>query len=135
MIKSKFRIWAIMPFILSLIIIISLVILYLHQEFIFDPNTPIFFASFFSLFFIYFLTMLIFGELRTKSIKVYIDNNSITKRNFIGLGIKTKFELNNITGFKTSNISSKSETYEYLYIMFNDKKIVKLSEFYHKNYK
>ena len=79
--------------------------------------------------------MMIWGELRTKAIKVYIDNSSITKRNFLGLGTTTIYNFSQVSGFRTSNVSSKSGTYEYLYIIVNDKKVIKISEYYHRNYK
>ena len=79
--------------------------------------------------------MLTWGELRTKAVKVYLDNSSITKKSFIGLGTNTTYKFAQISGFIISNVSSKSGTYEYLYIIVNDKKVIKLSEFYHGNYK
>ena len=79
--------------------------------------------------------MLTWGELRTKAVKVLIDNSSITKKSFLGFGTKTTYKFSQIGGFSTSNVSSKSGTYEYLYIIVNDKKVIKLSEFYHGNYK
>jgi hypothetical protein len=37
-------------------------------------------------------------------------------------------------GFKTSKLSSRAGTYEYLYLLVGNKKTIKLSEFYHRNY-
>ena len=81
------------------------------------------------------MSMLVFGELRTKAVKIYIGNSSIAKKSFLGLGLETTYNFSDLSGYKTSKLSSKNGTYEVLYVMSGDKKVIKLSEFYHSNYK
>jgi len=80
-------------------------------------------------------TWVVIGELRTRVISVRIENEHFIIKRFLGLGISRRFDLSDISGFKTSILSSKSGSYEYLYLMVGTKKIAKLSEFYHSNYK
>jgi hypothetical protein len=75
---------------------------------------------------------LVFGELRTQIIEVKILNNYIEKKNYIGFNQKYKFE--DFDGFQTSIISSRSGSFEYLYFIKDNKKVIKISEAYHKNY-
>ena len=52
----------------------------------------------------------------------------------MGVGPKTDINIDQLTGYKLSSISSKSGTFEYFYLIDNNRKVVKLSTFYHKNY-
>jgi hypothetical protein len=90
---------------------------------------------FFSSFFVFVWVWLIFGELRTKTISIEIKGRTFVIKRYLGLGTSRRFDLGDISGFKTSILSSKSGSYEYLYLMVGSKKIAKLSEFYHSNYK
>lgn len=76
---------------------------------------------------------LLFGELRTKMIKVEIDKNEIIIKRFFGLKTES-YKNQEIDGWKYSHLSSRGGTYEYLYLYKNEKKIIKISEYYHKNY-
>lgn len=83
--------------------------------------------------FTFSFVFLFFGELRTKCIMVELVNNKIIVKRFFG--IKTeRYKLVDIKGFKTSLLSSNHNTYEYLYLYKNEDKIIKISQFYHKNY-
>ncbi len=55
--------------------------------------------------------------------------------NFLGLGFSKEIHFSEIDGFKVAILPSEYEDYEYLYIMKNRRKIINLSEFYHKNLK
>jgi hypothetical protein len=81
--------------------------------------------------FAFTLAFLVLGEARQKIIKISIDSNSISKINLFGL---KKYNFRDFDGFQTSFISSKNGTYEYLYLVRNNKKVIKISEQYHKNY-
>jgi hypothetical protein len=61
-----------------------------------------------------------------------INNNQIEKKNY--LGFRQKYDFRDFNGFQTSIISSKSGRFEYLYFIKDNKKIIKISEAYHKNY-
>jgi hypothetical protein len=134
MIKSKFRLWAFLPpvlvlmvsFLLGLIVAVS-----------FQPKVDIssFVAFFVVLLFVFILLWLVLGELRTKEIKVTIDGDQIKVRNFLGAGMTKFYRFNEVDGFKTSILEARQGDYEYLYLIKNNRKVVKLSEFYHRNYK
>lgn len=85
-------------------------------------------------FFIFIWVWLVFGELRTKVIKVEIDEIQITVSNFLGFGARKHYALDQFDGFETALLPSAYDAYEYLYLIENGKKIVKLSQFYHSNY-
>lgn len=78
--------------------------------------------------------MMIFGELRRRTIKVTIDNETITVRRYLGWGREELHFLNTFDGYHVTNLQSRYGSYEYLYLIRDGRKIIKLSEFYHKNY-
>ena len=82
--------------------------------------------------FLYTWIWLVFGELRTKIIIVTIKDLLIEKKNYLGQNRQYNFK--DFDGYKTSILSSRGGTFEYLYIVKNDEKIIKISEAYHKNY-
>ena len=75
---------------------------------------------------------LVYVELRQKIIVVQINDNRISKRNY--LGQTEEFDFRDFEGYETSTISFNSGTFEYLYLVQNDKKRIKVSEQYHRNY-
>lgn len=109
----------------SLAVLVSFFII--KGSYFFGDNTPLFFKVFFSLFFLYMLLSLIFGELRSKVIVVFIWDTFIEKKGFGGIGYKIVFKNNEIEGYTISNISSKLGICEFLYVIKNKKKVVKIS--------
>ena len=84
---------------------------------------------------IFTLIWLIYGELRTKAIKVEIFDGKISVRRYLGLGIRKVYLISEFDGFETALLPSRIGPEEYLYLTINQKKIVKLSHSYHKNYR
>ncbi len=81
------------------------------------------------------LAWILLAEVRSKAITVALEANSLTVRGYYGLGSKRSILYADCSGFTTSDLPTESgQTYEYLYVMQNGKKVVKVSEFYHKNY-
>jgi hypothetical protein len=81
------------------------------------------------------LIWLFWGEFRTKMIKVTIDGDVILVRRFGGLSTESEFLISEFDGFKISRQSYGARGIkEYLYLMKGNRKIVKISEAYHKNY-
>src|SRR5690606_13126487 len=76
---------------------------------------------------------IVVGEIRTKFIIVEITENKIIVKRFFGLK-REIFKFSEIKGWKYSYLSSIGGTYEYLYFYKNNRKVIKISEFYHKNY-
>ncbi len=134
MTKSKFSLWVILT--TFIIVILSGVNYLIFSTLIFtDNNNKMSFGVVLFIGLLLFtLVWLIFGELRTKIITVVIDSNMISIRNFWGIGRKISFQLSDFDGYKTALLPSKYKTYEYLYLMQDGKKKVKISQFYHHNY-
>jgi hypothetical protein len=133
MVQSRFRFFGFLPgaLFLGLVFIMS----WGTGSFMEAPITtdPVLDLIFF-LFMFFVLLWLGMGELRTKALAVAIRPGAITVRRFYGLGPIRSYNLSDFDGFTTSLLTSKSDTYEYLYLMKGDKKVLKLSEYYHKNY-
>ena len=133
MVQSKFTVWTYVLFITSLFLL-SIVFILLSLLFE-DPSTGTTIVILIcSLLFIFILTWLVWGELRTKAIKISIESGKIKTRNYAGLGNEKIFLISEINGYKTSLLPAAYRDYEYLYLFVNDQKVIKLSEFYHKNY-
>ncbi len=75
-----------------------------------------------------------FGELRTKMIKIVIERDLISVRGFGGLLRKSEYSLSDFDEFRTTKIFSDGNINEYLYLIKRNRKIIKLSQAYHKNY-
>lgn len=134
MIKSKFRFWALFPFCASLFLLVILIFsaIKFYGKINSDNIFPMLLVF---IFFVLILIWLIWGELRTKAVKVSIDMDRLSYSNFLGLGNLRVLRFSEIDGFKIANLPSEYQDYEYLYVMVNKYKVIKLSEFYHKNYK
>ncbi len=78
---------------------------------------------------------LILGELRTKALKIAIHGNIVEKKAFLGFGRKVTYDLSDFDGFQTCDIATKNVVHEYLYLMKGDRKVVKISQAYHSNYR
>ena len=52
----------------------------------------------------------------------------------MGAGIEKKFYFNEFTGYKISILPSEYEEFEYLYLLIEERKVIKISQFYHSNY-
>lgn len=89
---------------------------------------------FYSPLLVFVILWLVFGELRTKMIKITLNDNLIIINKFAGFYKDEIIYYSEIDGYKLSILRSDSGSYEYLYLMKNNKKAVKISEFYHKNY-
>jgi hypothetical protein len=93
------------------------------------PITPLFILPIFA------LVWLIYGECRTKIIRVELNYDNIVIRRYFGLAKSITYYYADLTGFTITILPAQNTAYEYLYIKQGDKNIGKLSEFYHKNYK
>ncbi|MBN8703741.1 MAG: hypothetical protein J0M08_11800 [Bacteroidetes bacterium] len=131
MIKSKFTFKAyLVIFLLVLLVVVGIVtLLYVNPKTIND----LFQLEIATVLVVAFLFIaLLFNELRTKIILVEIRNDFIEKRNYMQHS-KT-FRFKDFDSFATSKLSSETDTFEYLYLIRANKKIIKISETYHSNY-
>jgi len=131
MIRSRFKLNALFPFIPAGVV---LWLLYDLRGALLPLDKLSFIVYLCLGLFLFILIWVFFGELRTKAIVVIIEGNSIKVSSFFGLGFSKKYYFNQLTGFKTSVLITKTTSYEYLYLMVNNKKVIKISEFYHSNY-
>ncbi len=133
MIQSKFK-----PLtILTINFCLGLLILLTASIFVFTGNVADDSAIAFAIILLFIFLMfvwLVWGEMRTKIIKIAIESDRISVRNYQGLGNKNVFFFSEVEGYKICVLPSEYKDYEYLYIFKNGQKIIKLSEFYHKNY-
>lgn len=131
--KSKFTFKS--YFLLVLIVAFGFLIWYVVPAFFNNPyyDEKLFPKIFVPSITIFSFIMLFFGELRTKRININLNKNEIIVKRFFGL-ITENYRFSEIDGWKYSHLSSRGGTYEYLYLIKDEKKIVKISQFYHKNY-
>jgi len=127
-IKSKFTFWAIILPIFLIAITILIVTLFNEIVYLKKGNNGLWFVE---LLLTFTWSWLLFGELRTKAIGVKIQNGIITKTNIFG---STSYRFDNFDGFAISQVWSKAGNHEYLYLVKDNEKIIKISEFYHRNY-
>lgn len=128
MINSKFKIR------IFLIIILFSISLTFQVLLSFD-----FFGLPIPLYFLYILLTftniwLFFGEMRMKIISLELNNSEIVIRRYFGLYKKEVFNYNEFEGFKISLLPGNEGFHEYLYLMKENKNVIKISDFYHKNY-
>ena len=129
---STFKFRAYVP--LGLFLLVTLLIIYFTKSFIEKPDLPILAILAFMLLFLFIWVWLLFGELRTKAIKLEIHEQEIFVRNYLGFGIRKVYKFSQFDGFETALLSTQYGEYEYLYLIKNQKKIIKISQFYHANY-
>ncbi|MGG1921802.1 hypothetical protein AB1278_08320 [Chryseobacterium sp. NRRL B-14798] len=130
--KTKFTFKVFLPALL-LIAFFYVIILVIPGIFITENyNTPLFPRIFIPSILIFSFVVL-FGEVRTKCISITINKNDIVAKRFFGLLTKT-YKISEIEGWKFSYLTGKGGTYEYLYLYKDGNKVVKISQFYHKNY-
>ena len=133
MTKSKFRLWVLLPSLL-LFGVPCLLYFIISNAAAEPPAKPFFPVYLVSGLFIFTWIWVVFGELRTKAIKVIIDGEDIKVRAFGGLSPERHYRFDDFDGFKTTVLSSRQGDYEYLYLIKKNKKVIKLSQFYHRNY-
>jgi hypothetical protein len=131
--KSKFRYPAYFVGLGSVLAAFSFVRFFI--EYVLKSSTPILIFVPICVFFFFVCWCFFWGEIRAKIVSVEIDEGKILVKRYIGLGATHVYPIECITGFNTSVLHSKGNTYEYLYLMIDNKKIAKLSEFYHSNYR
>lgn len=83
---------------------------------------------------LFLLYWIIWGELRTKALKITLENDVLTVKNFFGWGKSKQYLFSEFDGYRLSDLPGEYKDHEFLYIIKNKRKIIKLSDFYHKNY-
>lgn len=131
--KSRFRFWAFL--IVGVLCVLSSILLLFFMLWIADLKANISLMVLFAVGLFSFIWLWLFlGELRTKAIAVKFEDGLVSIKRFMGLVSSGVYPLKEFDGYKTCLLPSRSGFYEYLYLMKDGKKLVKLSEFYHSNY-
>ncbi len=132
--KSKFKFWA--YFLASISIFFSILLgSFVIKGDMFNPKVPLVLILLISAFFLFVWIWLIFGELRLKVIQVKLGYDSFEIKRYLGLGPTKTIYYQDLEGYRLSILSSNSGSYEYLYMIVNNKKVAKISEYYQVNYK
>jgi hypothetical protein len=129
--KSKFKYGA---YILAVLVILFTLAECFVLSFFFMDDIPIGLTIVVNLFVIFAWVWLVFGELRTKVIYVEIGYDNFIVKGYFGLGTSKTYYFNDTEGYKISILPAEGAVYEYLYVISGGKKVIKLSQFYHKNY-
>lgn len=130
--RSKFSLWAYFVFFYTALF--SCMLLFTILAMFYFDIVPYIFYVIITLVLVFVCSWLILGELRLKIVSVDIGIDSIKLKRFLGLGRQTVLYFDQMDGFKISYLPSSATVYEYLYLMSGEKKVLKLSQFYHKNY-
>lgn len=85
-----------------------------------------------SILFICVFAAIFLHEIKTKIVILSIKKNKIEKKTWLTKNISYDFK--DINGFQTRTVKGKFESYEYLYLLKDTKRIITLSQTYHKNY-
>ena len=83
---------------------------------------------------LFFIVWIIRGELRTKAIRVTIGYDKIKVSPYLGYGATKEYFFSEFEGYVLIILPAEYRDYEYLYLIKEGKKVIKLSEFYHLNY-
>lgn len=79
--------------------------------------------------------VMVWGELRLKIHQIYFTTNGIEFRSFLGIGKKRVYSYDVITGFTIGLQPAYPFPYESITLMRNEKKLLRISQFYFRNYK
>ncbi|MDZ4072708.1 MAG: hypothetical protein U1C70_12850 [Sediminibacterium sp.] len=79
--------------------------------------------------------VMVWGELRLKIHRIYFTTKGIEVRSFLGIGKKRTYSYDVITGFMIGLQPAYPFPYESITLMLNEKKLLRISQFYFRNYK
>lgn len=78
--------------------------------------------------------VMVWGELRLKTHRIYFKSNSIEVRSFFGLGKKQTYAYDTISGCTISLQPAYPFPYECITLISNQKDVLRISQFYFRNY-
>jgi hypothetical protein len=79
--------------------------------------------------------LLIASELKTKMVRVIVNTDHISAVRYAGLFQKEELYFKELEGYFIKQVESESSSSEFCYLVKDGKKIIILSDYYHKNYK
>src|SRR5690606_37321414 len=75
------------------------------------------------------------GEMRIRAIRVVVEEDHIMVREFLGLHKSRIFYYQDLDGYEIKVLEAEYGSYEYLFIMKKGKRVIRISQYYHSNYK
>lgn len=129
MLRTKFKYWAYAPLIIALGLIILLYVFVI----LLSNHLPVYGYIIITGLLI-LIVWLIFIELKNKVVTVTIEDDVVSSAKFLGWGTRTTIQMSEITGYKTCIVPREWDSTEVLYLIADNKKVIRLSEFYHLNY-
>lgn len=129
-VRTKLSLWAIL--LLPVLFSCTAFILYVTIEMLLTESfkkEALLFTGIFAMF-----MWLLIIEFYTKAILVIISGNTIYISRTLGLFSEKEHDISDFDGFYTILMPSKTGTYEYLFLIKDNKRYCSLSEFYHSNY-
>jgi hypothetical protein len=134
-IVSEFRFWPKLSLVFLMLLLCFIDTFYfINIPTYFGFNKPFHFLSFPFVILNPIVLSLVFREINEKAYKITIDGDTITRIRNFGFGLKKVYKIDDFTGFFSYSIVSEKNAAEYLYLVIGDKKVIKLSTFYNKNY-
>ena len=98
------------------------------------PANDLKFIFAFMLLVLLFTFLLTLHDTLKKAVVVYFEGDTVALRPVYGLWFSKQFRLKEFDGYIIASHTSWRGTYEELYFMKNDKKAIRLSMHFHKNY-
>lgn len=129
MLQTRFKPWGNLPLIISLLLIILLYVFMI----VLSSNLPIYGYVLITGAFILTASLIII-ELKNKTVLITVENDVVRSAKFMGWGAKTTIPMSDITGYKTCIVPREWESTEVLFLVSGNKKLIRLSEYYHLNY-
>lgn len=131
--KSRFRFYTLFPSILAVFLTIYLGFV-VNVALAERGTSALIIYTCLLIFMVLVWVIMVFGELRTKVLMVHLYGDVIRVSGYLGLGPRRQYDLKAFDGYTTSILSSVYEDFEFLYLMKNGRKLIKISAFYHRNY-
>ena len=129
--QSKFKIVSFFV----LLFILSATGLLINTLFNFSTTFNSKFAGIFVLVLLFFGILIGLIELKDKIIAIKFEQNGININRYFGVQNSVFINDKEIEGFYKSIVTTKYGSYNYLYLMKKNKKIAKISDQYHKNFR
>ena len=124
----KWRIWV------TLLLALVFVTIFLQCAIHFDSSFTAPEGGIIVLFIIVFVIWMLFYDIRTKIISVVFEEGVMSVKRWLGFGREKQYLLEEITGYMTSVLRGRAGDYKIIYIISEDNKVAKISEFYHANF-
>jgi hypothetical protein len=130
MIQSRLK-WTVVP--LILITVVIAVLITVSTITIKTAFTPVNGGVMLLILMSFSLWMLLY-QIRVQTQEIVIQRNSLSVKNWAGLGSEKQYDITKLSGFHSSTLSSRAGNFKAVYIMDGKSKIAWISEFSHSNF-